>query len=144
MKKCYLDANVLLYFTNPRAEFHEQAIEIISSLLIREWMVFISALTLDEYFHNSLRFSQMSKEHALQDLKKGFGRIKRLKNLNLVHPPDELKKQTKALNMMAKYQLRSRDAYHLFIMRENKIKYFATFDNDFEGVFKKSLLKKFS
>ncbi|MBI4036207.1 type II toxin-antitoxin system VapC family toxin [Candidatus Daviesbacteria bacterium] len=143
MKKCYLDTNILLYFTNPSAELHEKTVELISSLLLQNWALFISALVLDEYFHNALRFSQFPKKEALQDLKKGFGKIKKLKNINLVHSTLELKKQTKVLKLMEKYQLRARDAYHLFMMRENQIKYFATFDNDFETVFKKRLVRKF-
>lgn len=143
MKKCYLDANTLLYFTNPAAQFHETAIELISALLIQNYALFISPLILDEYFHNSIRFSQVPRRQALQDLKIGFGKIKKLKNINLVYSPLEFTKQTKVLNFMIKYQLRSRDAYHLFIMKENKIKYLATFDDDFENVFKQGLIKKF-
>lgn len=143
MKKCYLDANTLLYFTNPSAQFHEQAIEIISSLLKQQLTLFISSLTLDEYFHNAIRFSQVPKEQAFKDLKKGISRIKRLKNINLVNPPLELRRHIRVLNLMIKYQLKSRDAYHLFIMKENKIKYFATFDHDFDKVFQKGVLKKF-
>lgn len=44
---------------------------------------------------------------------------------------------------MYKYNLRSRDAYHLFIMVENKVKFFATFDADFDKVFTKGKVKKF-
>lgn len=86
----------------------------------------------------------MSKENAFQDLRRGFSRIKKLKGLNLVHSPDELKKQAKVLSLMFKYQLRSRDAYHLFIMLENRIKFMATFDLDFQEVFRQGLIKQFT
>lgn len=144
MKRCYLDTNTLLYFTNPAAQFHERAIELISSLLIQNYALFISPLILDEYFHNSIRFSQVPKKQALQDLKIGFGKIKKLKNINLVYPPLELKKQAKVISFMVKYQLRSRDAYHLLMMKENKIKYLATFDDDFDSVFAKGILRRFT
>lgn len=143
MKKCYLDTNILLYFTNPLAQFHEQTVELLSSLLIQNWALFISPLTLDEYFHNSLRFSQVSRKLALQDLKKGFSKIRKFRNINLVQPPLELKKHMKVLNLMDRYNLRARDAYHLFIMKENKIKHFATFDTDFDKVFEAGTIKKF-
>lgn len=143
MKKCYLDTNILLYFTNPIAQFHEQTVGLISSLMVQNWALFISSLTLDEYFHNSLRFSQVSRKLALQDLKKGFSKIKKFRNINLVQAPLELKKHMKVLNIMDKYTLRARDAYHLFIMKENKIKHFATFDSDFDKVFEKNLIKQF-
>lgn len=143
MKKCYLDANTLLYFTNPSSYFHKQATELISLLLLDKWALFISTLTLDEYFHNAIRFSQMSKELALKDLRKGFSRLRKLENISLVHPPEEFKKQLKVLNLMEKYQLKSRDAYHLFIILENKIKFLATFDNDFDEVFQDGRIQKF-
>lgn len=143
MKKCYLDTNLLLYYSDTDSPFYPQSTDLVSQLLIQKWELLISPLILDEYFHNMIRFSRVSKKEALRNLKVSFSRITRLPGIELINPPELMKKQTKVLNMMAKYQLRSRDAYHLFIMRENKIKYFATFDNDFEEVFKKNLLKKF-
>ena len=38
---------------------------------------------------------------------------------------------------MERYNLRPRDAFHFVTAIENKIQYFATFDNDFEEVFKR-------
>lgn len=143
MKKCYLDTNLLLYYSNPESLFFDQALAIISQLLSQGWTLLISSLTLDEYFHNMIRFSRVSREEAFKDLKRSFKKIVKLPNIDLVNPTPQLAKQGKVISLMIKYQLRSRDAYHLFIMRENKIKYFATFDNDFEEVFKKILLKKF-
>lgn len=97
--------------------------------------MFISSLVLDEYFHNMIRFSKGSKQEAFLDLKNSFNKIIKMPNLNLVNPSSILTDQRKVINLMIKYKLRARDAYHLFIMKENKIKYLATSDNDFEEIF---------
>ncbi len=63
--------------------------------------------------------------------------------LTLVNPPLKPKYQLKVISFMKNYNLRARDAYHLLIIKSNKINYFATFDRDFEEVFKKKILKKY-
>lgn len=143
MKKCYLDANVLLYFTSLTSQFHDQAVKIIYNLITQGWQLFISPLTLDEYFHNALRFSVVSKSEAFKDLKKSFTSIMKLEKIMLIQPPLELKKHKKIFNLMVHCNLHARDAYHLFIMKENKIKFMATFDSDFKIVFQKGLIKQF-
>lgn len=144
MKKCYLDTNLLLYYSDTESPFYSQATELVSRLLIQQWKLFISPLTLDEYFHNMIRFSRVSKDESFQNLKVSFNRIVKLPGIELINPSALINRQGKVINLMIKHQLRSRDAYHLFIMRENKIKYFATFDNDFEEIFKRGIIKKFS
>ncbi|MDO8638221.1 MAG: hypothetical protein Q7R43_01505, partial [Candidatus Daviesbacteria bacterium] len=78
-----------------------------------------------------------------KDLKRSFTSIMKLEKIMLIQPPFELKKHKKIFNLMAYYDLHARDAYHLFIMNENKIKFMATFDSDFEIVFQKGLVKQF-
>lgn len=143
MKKCYLDTNLLLYYSNSESVFYNQASDTISQLINQGWTLCVSSLTLDEYFHNMIRFSRVSRQEAFKDLKRSFKRITKLPNLDLINPATQLVQQRKVINLMIKYQLKSRDAYHLFIMKENKIKYFATFDDDFEKVFQKGVMKKF-
>lgn len=143
MKTCYLDANALLYFNNPASSFHSQADLIFAKLIDGSWQIFLSSLVLDEYFHNTLRFTKLPKKEALKILKKSFSKIIKLPNIHLINPSHNLNKQGQVLKFMAKYQLRARDAYHLFIMKENKIKYLATFDTDFEEIFEKGVIKKF-
>lgn len=144
MKTCYLDANLLLYFNNPDSSFYSQADLILSKLINDAWQLFLSPLVLDEYFHNTLRFTKLPRGEALKVLIKSFNKIIKLPNIFLVNPTQDLKTQIKVLKLMITYQLRARDAYHLFIMKENKIKYFATFDHDFDSVFRKGLVRKFS
>ncbi|OGE68378.1 hypothetical protein A3H81_02480 [Candidatus Daviesbacteria bacterium RIFCSPLOWO2_02_FULL_38_18] len=144
MKKCYLDANLLLYYSDPDSLFYSQATAIISQLLDEGWTLFLSSLTLDEYFHNMIRFSRVSREEAIKDLKGSFGKIIKLPDLQMITAGLQLKRQQKVINLMIKNQLRARDAYHLFIMLENKVKFMATFDNDFNKVFLSGKIKKFN
>ena len=143
MKICYLDANLLLYYSNPDSLFYNQATAIISQLWDQKWQLALSPLTLDEYFHNMIRFSRVTRADAFSDLKRSFGRIIKLPKIIIINPNLDLKRQQKVINLMIKYKLRARDAYHIFIMKENKVKFMATFDRDFDEVFKKSGIKKF-
>lgn len=143
MKRCYLDANLLLYFNNPDSPFHSQADSILSRLVREAEQLFLSPLTLDEYFHNTLRFTKLSRKEALKVLIKSFNKIVKLPNIYLINPNQNLNTHKRVLNFMAKYQLRARDAYHLFIMMDNKVKFLATFDNDFNRVFEGGRIKKF-
>lgn len=143
MKKCYLDTNLLLYYSDSESSFYDQASVTISQLINQGWRLFVSSLTLDEYFHNMIRFSRVSRQEAFKDLKRSFKRITKLPNLDLVNPATRLVQQSKVISLMIKYQLKSRDAYHLFTMKENKIKYMATFDHDFDKIFEEGRIKKF-
>lgn len=144
MKRCYLDSNIVLSFIDSSAQFHNQSKQILTKLVAESWEINLSALVLDECFHNSLRFSKKSRQIAIKQLKFRYRKFIKLPNIKLVVQLPQLKKHTAVLNLMAKYNLRARDAYHLFIMKENRIKYLATFDNDFDSVFKKGLVKKFN
>lgn len=144
MKRCYLDSNVVLSFIDSTAQFHNQSKQIFTKLVTESWEINLSALALDECFHNSLRFSKKSRPIAIKQLKFRYRRFIKLPNIKLIVQLPQLKKHTVVLNLMEKYQLRARDAYHLFIMKENKIKYFATFDHDFEEIFKNGLIQKFT
>lgn len=143
MKRCYLDSNIVISFMDSTAQFHQRSKQILTKLVSENWEINLSALVLDECFHNSLRFSKKIKKEALRQLKLRYRRFIKLPKLNLIIYLPQLKKHTIVLNLMDKYSLRSRDAYHLFIMKENKINFFATFDSDFEQVFAKGILNKF-
>lgn len=142
MKRCYLDSNIILCFIDATSNFHQQSKQIITKLVAEAWEIDLSALSLDECFHNSLRFSKKTKQDALKQLKLSYRKLIKLPNIKLVTRLPELKKHIAVLNMMDKHNLRARDAYHLFIMKTNKIKYFATFDSDFDKVFAIGILKK--
>lgn len=143
MKKCFLDTNLLFYYSNSESLFYKQASSIIAQLLIEDWEMYISSLILDEYFHNMIRFSKVSRYEAFADLKRSFNKIIKIPNLHLINPSSILTDQRKVISLMIKYQLRARDAYHLFLIKENKIKYMVTFDHDFDKVLENGSVKKF-
>lgn len=144
MIKCYLDANVLLFLQDSQSPFYGQARLAVEQLILKRAEIFTSSLALDEFLQGTLRFSHKSKQEMRGQLKKGLKRIFSIPQFKLVNPPGDPKRHVKVVDIVAKYNLRPRDAYHLFIMQENKIRYLATFDNDFEAVFSKGPVQKFS
>lgn len=138
MGKCYLDANVLIYFVQKKSPFHQKSLSVLTSIIKSKLKLIpvISPLCLDEFlYHIHGKISQKTI-----DLKS----ILKIPNLAIVNPSVKPKDQMKVLRLMDKFKLRPRDAYHLLTMQSNKIKYFATFDNDFNSVFSASLVKRFS
>lgn len=144
MKRCYLDANLLFYWQDPKSPFNQTATDIVERLVQGKYFVFISSLVLDEYLYTSLRFSGKSKIEMKDNLKLSLKKVLKIPTLQLINPSLDEKKHLKVIDLIAKYNLHPRDAYHLFIMLENKVKSLATFDNDFDKVFKKGVIKKFS
>jgi predicted nucleic acid-binding protein len=65
-----------------------------------------------------------------------------LPDLTIVQPPTSVAKNAKLIELMKKYSLRARDAFHLLTMQEHHISYCATFDADFDRVFDTRLLRK--
>lgn len=143
MKKCYLDANFLVFLQDLNSPFYPQAEIILKKLIDEKFVIFTSSLALDEFLMGSLRLSGKSIKEMRINLRLGLKTIFKLPNFNLAVLPKDPEKHLKVINLMAKYNLKPRDAYHLFIMLENKIKYFATFDSDFKEIFKKGKIKKF-
>lgn len=144
IKSCYLDANILVYYQDRISPFHNQSKLIIENLIQKGYAIALSSLSLDEYEYTILSSSNKPKQVILKNLKNCLRKLLRIPDIYLINPPIEFKKHLKVLNIMEKYSLKPRDAYHLFIMLENKIKFFATFDNDFVSVFQKKLITKFS
>lgn len=143
MINCYLDANVLIFLQDRKSPFNNQARLVVKQLILKKAEIFTSSLALDEFLQGNLRFSHKSRQAMRGQLKNGLKRIFSLPQFRLVNPPVDPKTHLKVVDMVAKYNLRPRDAYHLLIMKENKINYFATFDSDFDNVFQKGLVKKF-
>lgn len=144
MNSCYLDANFLIYLDDYKSPFHNQTKSIFKRLLFKKYTLVLTPLILDEYLYNSLKLSVKPRSEAILALKRRIKNIFRLPGVKLLNPPLEFKKHFKVLNLMNKYNLRPRDAYHLLTMIENKVKYLATFDRDFKEVFQKGLVKQFS
>lgn len=141
MKTCYLDANVLYFFQDSQSLFHQKAEDMMRQLVEGGYILAISSLCLDEYLHTVLRFSGKSRQEMAGSLKSSLRKMFKLPGLILINPPQEKNKHIKVVGLIAKHDLRPRDAYHLFIMIHHKIRYFATFDTDFERVFESTKLR---
>lgn len=142
-KSCYLDANFLVYYQDKKSPFHYQVKLIMENLIIGGFELVLSSLSLDEYEYTVLRSFNNPKPEIIKNLKSGFRKLLKISDIKLINPPLEFKKHFKVLNLMQKYNLKPRDAYHLFIMLENKVKFLATFDSDFDKVFESGKIKKF-
>ena len=141
MKKCYLDANFLVFLQDRHSPLYLQAEAVLKILIEEGFALYTSALALDEFLMGSLRFSGKSAKEMKGNLKLGLKTIFRFPNFGLISPSENPEKHLKVVDLMAKFNLKPRDAYHLFIMLENKITYFATFDSDFNRVFKTGKIK---
>lgn len=147
MKNCYLDANVLIYYKNEDSPYFVQSKRIIEGLVKENCSIVISPLVLDEFLYGlmiHLRRIKIKRTTAFTLLKKTLKEVLSLPNLIIINPPVEKEIQLNTLMLMERFCLLPRDAYHLLIMQEGNIDYFATFDNDFEKVFKKGMVKKYS
>lgn len=143
-KTCYVDANVLVYYKNESSPFHTQTISLIEDLVRKGFTIFISPLTLDEYLHVFLLYTRQKKEQNLKDFLGNYLRsILEIPRLKIINSPDDKLSQFHIVEFMDEYFLRPRDAYHLLIMKTNKLKYFATFDNDFKKVFEAKMLVQY-
>lgn len=94
----------------------------------------ISPLCLDEFIYN-FPGNQKQKFQA-------FEKVLKFPNLIIVNPPTDIKSQVKIIKIMKRFNLGPRDSYHILTMKYNKIKYFATFDHDFDLVFSTQTLKQ--
>lgn len=135
MKKCYLDANCLIYFVSDSSSEHTNGIAVIQSIYEKHLIPVISPLCLDEFLYH-VKGDIKQKKHDLSS-------ILALPKLQIVNPPIEFRQQTKILEYMKKFGLHPRDAYHLLTAIYNKVKYFATFDHDFDAVFAAKKLRQF-
>lgn len=142
MQTCYLDSNFLINFANEDSLRHDEAVLKLKKLVSDQTLLFISSLVLDEFLHiTRLTLIYKKAKNVEETLKIKLEQILKIPFLQMLNPPIELEKQSVILDIMEKYHLLPRDAYHFWIMQENNIDLFATFDNDFETVFRLTTLK---
>ncbi len=143
--KCYLDSNVLVYFTDELSPEYDEAQKIVEFLNPENWKIFISPLTLDECLHSLqviFRIAKIPSIEVSRLLDKALSSILELDNLEIINPPTDKFANARVVRLMEEYNLHPRDAYHFLIMQENGISHFATFDKDFKKVFAQKILKK--
>lgn len=143
--KCYLDSNILIAFLEKPHQFHQQAVEILVKAATEQIGVCVSPLTLDETIYIVLRDLRLTRvSRAEEKIATEIKKLWKIPLIEVVNPPDDKKKLTGIPDLIKKYQLRSRDAFHLLTIKFHQIKYFATFDNDFNLVFSQMWLRKFN
>lgn len=140
IKTCYLDANILIYFKNENSPFYSKTSSLIEYLVTENYRLFISSLVIDEFLYGFKFHLGNRRKDVFRSLERALSEILDLPNLELVNPPPEKFFQLKIIEIMKNFDLHPRDAYHLLMMIKNKIKFFATFDNDFKNVFKKKII----
>lgn len=143
-KKCYLDANILIYFKDISSLYHLESVSLIEKLVKEKFEILISPLCLDEFLHVvALYLKKIRSKKLEEELKNYLNSILSIPNLSLVNPSKNKDLQIRVVDYMVDFSIRPRDAYHLFIIKGNKIKFMATFDKDFKAVFHKGLIKHF-
>lgn len=142
--KCYLDANILLYFSITSSQQHSSTVELVEKLLHNGLKLYISSLVLDEFVHGLLRVLRKDKHtHSFEAMSTSFNAILQFPHLKIVNPPTDPVSQLHILTYIKDYSLKSRDAYHLLTIRHHGISHFATFDADFEKVFADGLVERY-
>jgi len=141
MKKCYLDTNILVYLKNNDSPFYSKSINLIKYLIKKNYTLIISPLIIDEFLHQfRLLLIAKNRKYIFPNLTTALKQTLALPKLKIINPPLTNQSQLKVIALMQKFSLRPRNAYHLLTMKTHKIKYFATFDNDFKKVFKQKIL----
>lgn len=144
MKSCYIDSNVLVYYKNESSPFHTQTVSLIKNLVKNNFAIFTSPLVLDEFLHAFLLYGRQKKERNLKEFLFAYlESILEIPHIKIINSPIDKQSQYRIVEFIHKFFLRPRDAYHLLIMKSNKIKYFATFDRDFDKVFQANIVKRF-
>lgn len=145
MKKCYLDSNVLINFKNIQSPFHQETIELLTELANASYKLYISSLTLDEFLYQLQQILLFQKQkNIFQKLFSALKSILDLPRLSLANPSVDKKNHLKIIEYMKNYSLRPRDAYHLLVMKENKIGGLLTFDQDFAKAVKAGAVRLLS
>lgn len=140
-KKCYLDSNILVSYKLKQSPHHINSIGLLETYMNKNFQFYISPLVLDEFLYSLIKSSQLYKHSVdFNLLDKGLKDILAIPNLEIITPPIIKEDQLKIIYYMRQFNLRPRDAYHLLTMLSNNVSYFATFDNDFEDIFKKNVV----
>lgn len=143
-KSCYLDSNILVYLKDISSPHYQKTIKLLQKLEAEKYNIFISPLCLDEFLYINYRyFKKLKAKNFYNQMEALLSSILEIPGIRLLNPPKEREKQIEVIKLMGKFKLAPRDAYHLFIIRENNLKFMATFDQDFNEVFKKSSLNRF-
>ncbi|GEM_PF-2221515 len=142
--RCYLDSNVLIAFFEELHQFHQSAVKIIVKAVTQKMTICVSPLVLDEMVHIILRDLNLNHVVAPEaKISRILKRVFRIPLMEIVNSPVKPVSLLRIPDYMKKFKLKCRDAFHLLTMKVNHVKYFASFDDDFETVFSTEILQKF-
>jgi predicted nucleic acid-binding protein len=127
INKVYLDSSFLVALFDDKHEFHTK------TNLKNSDTFYISTLTLDETI---MTLKKSGK--SLKDINVAFLKL----NPKVTKQTTSLNKNLQVLEIMQKFNLRPRDAFHVLTCLHNNIIHLATFDTDYSPVFAKKLLLK--
>lgn len=142
MSKYYLDSNILIYLNDPDDIKHEAVKNLLFDISGNDFV--ISPLVIDEFLYSVKRYLRLRKypqNRISAVLYDSLYRVLNLPNLSISNPPTRKISQFEILSFMKEYNLNPRDSYHLLIALESGCDYLATFDKDFDPIFKASLIK---
>ena len=122
----YLDANFLVFAFIGTGEKGENAKAILAGILEGRHRAFTSPLAFDEAMW------ALIKERRSQVMEKMFLSIFSIKNLTVL--PVSPETPLSAAEIMKGGKLKPRDAFHLAIMKENRIQNIASDDGGFDGI----------
>ncbi len=137
-KEIYLDANFFVYwFIGKEPELKKRARLLFATFLVDKKELFSSPLAFDEAWwkikdeyniQNDVHLS-CSDDLIFSEIKKFTNAI--LSKISLIQLVDIRTGVTEAMSHIITFGLRPRDAFHLAIMKHNKITTIITNDNDF-------------
>lgn len=128
VSKCYLDASFFVALQVVGHVHREKAEEKLDKLSQNQTTICYSWLMIDEAIHVLHSYYDFSKEKVAFAVKES---LIEATNSQLVTNLVQEEKLLKYLRFWQKNKLRPRDALHLFLIKQHKIKTIATFDQDF-------------
>jgi predicted nucleic acid-binding protein len=123
--KVYLDASFVIPLLVKEHPYHTQGFVI--SKYLQQCDVYISPLLLDEVMYSLTKY-RLTREYIAKTIKNN---ILTKSNVRVVNLDDTIEDLQNFLIYWKNSGLKPRDAMHMFIMRQNKVKKIATFDEDF-------------
>lgn len=145
-EKVYLDTNILIAHQIEGHQDFNKAKELIEALWHQKSELFISGLVVDEFLYGiglflRGRMGEKPFSSFTTTFRQLLVKIMSWKNVRLVSFSNSEKELSAVLELIRKYNLRPRDAFHLQIMSQNNVNKIATFDNDFQKAEKSGVIK---
>ena len=150
-KKIYADANFLISYWINEHENHERACKLFFELIEKDFVIFISPLVLDETWYKIREILKKLKDVVdipfkdfYQKFKKLFEFIVNFPYFRIIQFRNDFLIQgcREALENIRRYNFRPHDAFHLALVKDNKIGAIITVDSDFTKSRNKELLEK--